>query len=219
MNGREDRVGLMGEPVLLASSSPRRRELLERAGAEVIVAAPAIDDAAAPFGHGDARRLVLSLAWFKAAQVLTDPAAMTARSRARWLIAADTVCALGGRILGKPTSGEEARRMIEALGGRGHRVLTGVALVELTTGARRLFVDEAKVSVGTIPTRLLETHLSQERWRGRAGGYNFDEVRMAGWPIDCEGDETTVTGLPMRLLLPMLREASSPSKPGEATVS
>jgi len=199
---------MSGAAILLASGSPRRRSLLESAGFEVIVAVPPIDDAAAPIAERNERRLVEALAWFKAAQVLRDPAAASARTSAATLLAADTLCVVDGVVIGKPRDECEARSMIESFAGRRHEVMTGVTLVDLARGTRRVFSDVAIVSLGAIDPLLLAAHLSSGRWRGRAGGYNFAEVVDEGWPIACEGDPTTVMGLPMRQLAPMLRVAT-----------
>lgn len=201
-----DRGGAVSAAVvLLASASPRRRSLLESIGCEVIVVPPAIDDAAAPVSEQHLPRLAKALAWFKAAQVLHDPAAADARARSKWLVAADTICDVDGAALGKPRDEREAAAMLEALRGRRHAVHTGVCLVELSRGSRRLFTDTAIVSIGDVDAARREHHLRSGAWRGRAGGYNFADVVAAGWPVACEGDPATVMGLPLRRLEPLLR--------------
>lgn len=191
---------LRGVRFLLASSSPRRRELLEADGAIVRVVAPAIDDSGADFGGGDPERLASSLAWFKAAQVMTAAEWRSKDARSDWLLSADTICATDGRVFGKPVSEDDARAMIESMCGRTHQVFTGICLLERPDDRRHLFVDRASVTIGRLDDGLLQAHLRGGNWRGRAGGYNFAEVRSAGWPIDCDGDETTVMGLPMARL-------------------
>ncbi len=191
---------LRGVRIVLASVSPRRRELLEREGAVVRVVPPPIDDSGAPFGGGDPETLVASLAWFKAAQVLDHPEVRSGEPRASWLLAADTVCVIDGRIAGKPATEAEASEMVRSMSDRRHAVFTGACLVDLGAGDRRLFVDRAEVELGPLDERAVREHLSSRRWEGRAGGYNFSEARDAGWPIRCAGDETTVMGLPMRRL-------------------
>jgi septum formation protein len=205
--------------ILLASASPRRRLMLESQGFDVTVVPPPIDDARAPIAERDERRLVEALAWFKAAQVLADPATESERRRAEFLIAADTMCVADGRAIGKPRDADEARAMIASLAGRRHAVMTGVCLIALPQGTRRLFSDVAFVEVGVMAPGMLDEHLASGRWRGRAGGYNFAEVVDAGWPIVCEGDPTTVMGLPMRRLVPMLRGAPSSFEPSPRRVA
>jgi len=204
-NDREVREAARDAVILLASASPRRKRLLESIGFEVVVVPPAIDDAAAPIAERDLRRLAGALAWFKAAQVLRNPEAATARARARWLVAADTICDVDGVALGKPRDEREAAAMIDAFRERRHAVHTGVCLVDLRRDDRRLFTDTAFIELGALDAARRDRHLRSGAWRGRAGGYNLEEVVDAGWPITCEGDPATVMGLPLRRLEPLLR--------------
>src|ERR1700733_5250597 len=108
-------------PFVLASASPRRLELLRQIGLEPDLVAPAeIDEA--PLGGETARLLAMRLARAKAAEV-------AARHPAAYVLAADTVVALGRRLLGKPDDAADAARMLALLSGRAHRVLTAVAVV------------------------------------------------------------------------------------------
>lgn len=207
---------LRGVPIVLASASPRRRELLELDGAIVRVVTPAIEDSGAEFGGGDASRLVASLAWFKAAQVLGRPEVREGTPPGRWLVAADTMCVLDGRAIGKPENETAAREMLESMSKRAHEVLTGVCVIDLAGDGRRLFVDRAVVSIGALDERAIARHLADGRWRDRAGGYHFGDARRAGWPIECEGDETTVVGLPMVKLRRMLAGAGAGAGAGAA---
>jgi len=190
--------------IVLASASPRRRSLLESIGFDVVVVPPGIDDAAAPIAERDLRRLVEALAWFKAAQVMRDPRATHAGTTARWLIAADTVCDVDDRALGKPLDERQASDMLDALVERRHAVHTGVCLIDRLDGRRHLFVDTAQVTLGSLSAEQRRIHLARGAWRGRAGAYNFSEVVDAGWPIECDGDPATVMGLPLRRLAPLL---------------
>ena len=106
--------------LILASASPRRRELLKQIGVEPgrVVAAD-IDET--PLKDETPRRLVARLAEQKAAAVAAGHPGV-------FVLAADTIVAVGTRILGKPTDEADARRMLELMSGRAHKVLTGVAL-------------------------------------------------------------------------------------------
>ena len=184
--------------VVLASQSPRRRALLESAGYDVVTRLPAVDDAAVDVHGSDVSRLVESLAWFKAAQVSVDLDGAIA------IVAADTVCDVDGRVLGKPSDRAGAKSMLEAMSNRAHTTRTGVCL---RVGDRRvLFHDASVVHVGRLGTDLVERYLDSGDWRGKAGAYNLSERIADGWPIECEGDPTTVMGLPMRKLVPLLED-------------
>lgn len=183
--------------VILGSASPRRRRLLEEAGWAVEQRPPAIDDGALAIDAGSPETTVAALAWFKAAQIEPPVGRMCA------VIAADTVCAVEGRILGKPPDRDAAAAMLRLLAGGAHRTLTGVCLLD-RSGGRRLLVDAATVVVGELDPGEIEGYLDTGAWSDKAGGYNLADRIAAGWPIRCEGDPATVMGLPMRRLVPIL---------------
>jgi len=123
--------------LILASSSPRRAEILANAGLPFSVLSSAVDESPNP-GETPAA-LVQRLANAKADLV-------TARAIGPAIIlAADTVVVLDDKILGKPSSVEDARHMLQQLSGRTHSVLTGVALVRLPDGERRQFIESTLV--------------------------------------------------------------------------
>ena len=141
---------------------------------------------------------MISLAWFKASQVTSE------LDDALALIAADTVCDVDGEILGKPGDRQDTERMLRLMFGRKHITRTGVCI--WTGDGRMLFEDSTIVSMGTPVDSELRDYLDSGAWKGKAGGYNLSERIDAGWPIEFEGDPTTVMGLPMRRLLPLLEE-------------
>ena len=81
-----------------------------------------------------------------------------------------------------------------------------MALLAAGGGGRSLFWDSARVTVGAIDERALQAYLDSGEWRGKAGAYNLYERIEAGWPIQFEGDPTTIMGLPMRKLSQLLAE-------------
>ena len=190
--------------VILASGSPRRAQILASAGIGFTVLVPSIDDADAPADGSDPGRYVMSLAWFKARQVLAEVAARLGTDGPRWVLAADTMCVHEGEVIGKPADRESAERMIRSFESRSHDVVTGVCLVDRASGARSIFADSASVSLGALSPEALARHLESDAWRGKAGGYNYSDCIAAGWPLRCDGDPETVMGLPSRLVLPLL---------------
>jgi len=202
--GREA-VGAAPPRLALASRSPRRRELLAEAGfAHRVVSAAGIDDSALRPGRTTPEAWVAALAWLKAAA-----GARVLKPADRGVVlGADTLCVLPGRglrgLLGQPADGGEARATLSRLRGGRHAVLTGVALLCPRTGAREVFVDRAEVAWGDVPDAELDAYVASEAWRGKAGAYNLRERLDAGWPIEFEGDPTSIMGLPMRALAPRL---------------
>lgn len=184
--------------ILLASGSPRRRLLLEEAGFHVESRVPVIDDADVRFSETIPSRIVISLAWFKASQIDWNG------NEALAMVAADTVCDLDGKVLGKPHTPDEAENMLRSMFERAHVTRTGVCV--RGADSRFLFDDASVVRMGTPKEDDLHRYLESEEWRGKAGGYNLSDRIEAGWPIECDGDPTTVMGLPMLRLVPILED-------------
>lgn len=191
-------------PVALASRSPRRRELLTSHGVHHQVIDADIDDGELAPGNRDPRSWVMALAYLKA-----QAGAIGARDDVTRLgaivLGADTVCVKDGQIIGQPADRADARRILHLFRRTDHQVLTGVALVDTSTGARDMFVDVARVHMGDLPDADIESYLDSGQWQGKAGAYNLSERIDAGWPIVYEGDPTSIMGLPMEALTPRLQ--------------
>ena len=194
-------------PVLLASTSPRRRQLLAEHGLRFGVLDPGIDDAKLRTPSKlQPQYWATSLAYLKA-----SAAVRTARLQQRVLapgtvvVGADTVVVKHGLMVSKPIDADDADSMIRLLRNGSHRVFTGVAMVCPFSGRRDLFADFATVALGDVPDDVLATYIASNQWCGKAGGYNLFERVEAGWPITWQGDATTIVGLPMTALVAGLR--------------
>lgn len=187
--------------MVLASTSPRRRSLLSDAGIAHVALSPGVDDGELRPGAGvSPEAWVMALAHLKARAGADLPEAREAGV----VLGADTVCVFEGSIVGQPADEAEARAMISAMSGTRHEVLTGVAMVEPARGTRSVFFDRAVVDVGEIGEAAIEAYVASGEWRGKAGGYNLLDRVDAGWPITWAGDATSIMGLPMERVLPML---------------
>ncbi len=205
--------------LFLASSSPRRRFLLDQAGVDYQHADPAIDDSTLSPGEVTPQQWVASLAFLKASAgiaQLPEP-----EPDDQWLVlGADTLVVQDGQLIGQPRDADHAREIIELLANNTHQVHTGVALLDPRKGDRHMFVDTASVTVGDIPGREISAYVNSNQWRGKAGAYNLHERIEAGWPITYRGDPTTIVGLPMGRLLPLLaRLSAAASSTPRATAS
>lgn len=188
--------------IVLASTSARRRAMLESVGFDVVTMSPVIDDGPMRIRTKHAMQDCSALAWFKAAQVIANRIELERCAQgARVIVAADTVCVLGDRVMGKPKDAREARGMIEAAIGNTQRVVTGVCIVDLATHKREIFAQESLVHFGAVSQQQLDEHIASGAWMGRAGGYNLDELVERHWSVRWEGDRTTVVGLPMQELV------------------
>jgi len=179
--------------LVLASGSPRRLALLAQAGIEPDALLPADIDETPERGELP-RRLALRLAQQKLA-------AADARRKAgsdyegAYLLAADTVVAVGRRILPKPEIAEEAGDCLRLLSGRAHRVYTGIALMTPKGGVRSRLV-ETRVRFKRLSREELDAYLASREWQGKAGGYAIQG--LAGtFVLKLVGSYTNVVGLPL----------------------
>ncbi|MBV8684907.1 MAG: septum formation protein Maf [Caulobacteraceae bacterium] len=181
--------------LVLASASPRRRELLVQAGVTPDLIAPCdLDETPAP--SEAPRRLAARLALAKAR------AAATAHGDA-FVLAADTVVALGRRVMGKPEDESDAREMLGRLSGRGHHVITGVA-VRGPDGREAARLAEARVRFKRLDGEDLSALVGSGEWRGVAGGYRI-QGRAGACVMELVGSYTAVVGLPLYETLCLLR--------------
>jgi len=174
--------------LILASSSQRRAEILANAGLPFTVLSSAVDESPYP-GEAPAA-LVQRLANAKADLV-------TARAVGPAIIlAADTVVVLDDKSLGKPSSMEDARQMLQQLSGRTHSVLTGVALIRLPDGERRQFIESTLVHFRPITDEELSAYLATEESYDKAGAYAI-QGRAGRFIPRIEGCYFNVVGLPL----------------------
>jgi len=181
-------VSLAPRPhLVLASASPRRLDLLAQIGIVPDSVDPAdIDERR--LKAETARRAALRLAELKAATV-------AARRPGAYVIGADTIVCAGARQLGKPGQREEAAAMLALLSGRGHRVLTGVAVVS-PDGRRATRLAEARIRMKALGREDIAWLLETEEWRGAAGGYRI-QGRAGACVSGLIGSYTAVVGLPL----------------------
>lgn len=183
--------------LILASSSPRRAEILRDAGYHFSVLSSAIDET--PYPDESPKDLVLRLAQAKA-----DLAAARAVGPAI-LIAADTEVVLDGHIFGKPRSSDDARRMLEKLSGRTHSVLTGVALARLPDVERVSFVETTLVQFAPLSEEDITRYLATGEAHDKAGAYAIQGYAARYIPR-IEGCYFNVVGLPLARLQQALTE-------------
>lgn len=170
--------------LILASASPRRVEILQQIGINPGAVIPTdIDET--PLKGERPRALVHRLALAKAVAVAkTHPQDV--------ILGADTVVAVGRRILGKPVDMDDARRMLTLLSGRRHRVLGGVAVIEGDTMRTR--VVETVVQVRRLGKTDIDAYLASGEWEGKAGAYAIQGRFAAHIPF-ISGSYTNVVGL------------------------
>jgi septum formation protein len=185
------------QPLILASASPRRRELLAEAGYSFQVLPPRDGvEGAARSGETPAE-LVTRLAQQKAADVAQ-------RCAGALVLGCDTVVACQGVILGKPRDRDEARAMLRLLQGSVHHVYSGLCLWQRPQDRWETRVAVTRLRMATLADDQLEPYLDSGDWEGKAGAFGYQDGHAWLW-IE-EGSASNVVGLPLELLAAMLRE-------------
>ena len=181
-------------PLVLASASPRRLDLLARIGVVPDAVAPTDTDETPRKGEVP-RRLAVRLAAAKAAVAVAPPDAL--------VLAADTVVGLGRRVLPKAVTEDEARRCLQMLSGRRHQVATGVAL-RLPDGRLRQRLVLTAVAFQRLTAPQIEEYVAGGEWRGKAGGYAI-QGRAECFVRFLSGSHSSVVGLPLFETAQLLR--------------
>ena len=192
--------------LVLASASPRRRELLAQAGLEFTVDSADIPET--PLPGEDAATYVLRLAEEKA-QAVWSKRASSDQPRPEGddpliVLGADTCVLCQGEILGKPTDQADARRMLEMLQGRTHQVLTGICA--LTAAESFADVEITQVTFNIIEEPELIRYLSTQEPLDKAGAYGIQGY-ASRWIPRIEGDYFNVVGLPISRTVALIAQA------------
>jgi septum formation protein len=180
--------------LILASGSPQRKRLLSEAGYAFEVIVPE-DGEPCPAAFTDAAAYVEHTAWLKARQV-------AARVNDGIVLAADTVVALGGKIIGKPVDRGDARRILQSLSGSEHQCLTGVCLWRRPEDCWIGGVDATDLRMRDLSAVELENYLATDRWVGKAGAYAIQDPDP--YVSIVRGSHSNVVGLPMELVARLL---------------
>jgi septum formation protein len=184
--------------IILASASPRRRQLLSEAGYAFEVVTPDVDESTFPTEGISACEYTETLALAKARTVAP-------KYPDRLVIGADTVADFAGEIIGKPLDADDAERITRKLFSAPHKVVTGVAIVRLCDHTE--FVESASTTVYPKPMAAgqIAEHIKSGTWRDKAGAYAIQETGDE-FVERIEGSLTNVMGLPMELLNSLLVE-------------
>lgn len=186
--------------IILASKSPRRREILEHLGLKVNIMVSGADESGVHFT--DPGELTEKLSLIKAQAVL--PEALVKYGNDSLIIASDTVVYAGKEILGKPKDPEDARRMLRLLSGRPHSVVSGIAV--LYCGKTVVSHETTSVSFRTLSDSDIERYIASGEPFDKAGGYGIQDSASV-FIERIEGDYFNVVGLPVYRLFSVLKES------------
>jgi septum formation protein len=189
-------------PLLLASASPRRREMLERVGVPLEVRPADVDEE--PLAGEDPATYVARIAHAKAIAVKRRPG--------QWVLAADTTVTIDGQILAKAATAEEATAMLGQLAGRVHQVITAFTIVGDVNDApfHRDGISATDVVVIELDARRIADYVASGEWRGKAGAYAIQGIGAA-LVREVRGSVTNVIGLPLVEVLEALRAVGAPA--------
>jgi len=182
-------------PLILASASPRRRQLLLEAGYDFQVIVPSATAECGVCSRETPPELVARLARQKAEDVAK-------RLTEGLVIGCDTLAECRGQMLGKPKNREHAGEMLRFMRGREHSVYSGLCLWLLPQEEVHVQVDRTRLQMIELTDSEIDSYLDTNLWEGKAGAFGLQD--RLGWIEIVEGSESNVVGLPMELLTTML---------------
>lgn len=185
---------------ILASKSPRRKEILENIGLSFSVVTADADETCY---ETDPEEYVKALAVRKGQAVFDALKTDGKLTPDTIIIASDTVVVAEGEILGKPKDAADARRMLSLFSGKAHRVISGVAL--LTTEKTAACAEVTRVLFDTVPEREIEQYIATPEPYDKAGAYAIQGFASL-WITGIEGDYFNVVGFPVKRFADLLRE-------------
>jgi septum formation protein len=178
-------------PIILASSSPRRKELLSQAGVAFTIVVSGCDETPVP--GESAREMVERLAIIKAA-VVAD------QHRHAYVIGADTTVCIDGEVLGKPESFEEACSMLKKIQGRTHEVLGGIAIINRSQALEKRWSHSTKVTMAPMSEEVIARYVRSGEPMDKAGSYAIQGLGLQ-FVDSVEGSYSNVVGLNISALM------------------
>ena len=188
------------EPLVLASGSPRRSQLLASAGYSFSVMVAGEDAECGVCSRETAPEMVARYAYRKAADVV-------AKLDSGLVLAADTVASCLGQILGKPRDQRHAEQILRLLSGRRHDVYTGVCLWSAQNKKCVVEVVRTELEMSPLTEKMLQHYLDSMKWEGKAGAFGYQDGN--DWLRVRSGSESNVVGLPMERLAELLENFNS----------
>lgn len=181
---------MMETKIILASASPRRKELLEQIGLDFEIM---VSDKETDIDSDDPKEACKKQAIQKAEDIVKKAESIY---KNYIIISADTIVALDGEILGKPKDRSDAKRMLEAISGRTHSVYTAVCVYNSIKGKYESFVEDTLVEVAKLSKEEIEDYLSKKEPYDKAGAYGIQGY-FSRYIVGIEGDYYNVMGLPI----------------------
>ena len=186
----------MAKPVILASSSPRRRDLLQQIGLDFAVMPADVDERLVPDEAPEEYALRVALDKARASSSLTSKGIF---------VGADTIVVLQETILGKPADAKEAARMLALLSGKMHRVITGLAVIDVSTAKQQTAIAVTRVWFRELSPAMIASYVASGEPLDKAGAYGI-QGRGALFVERIDGCYFNVVGMPLVLLADLLKK-------------
>ncbi len=188
------------EPIILASSSPRRQEILKMLKITFRVIAPNIDETISSLlDHEEIPELLAR------EKVLAVIHSLPAEQEIPWVLGADTIISFDGKIYGKPENQEEAFEFLKAFQGKTHKVITALVLYNGKTKETTSRVCTTEVTFAPMSDEEIQWYVDTGEWHGAAGGYRIQSLASI-FVSNIKGSYSCVIGLPIFELYDMLKE-------------
>ncbi|MBN2590159.1 MAG: septum formation protein Maf [Sedimentisphaerales bacterium] len=184
------------EKIVLASASPRRKEILTKAGYNLIIEKSDIDESKFPTNNVEPCKYAEQLALAKAKDVAPNYPDQI-------VLGADTIVDYDGTIIGKPEDEKEAQEIVSKLFSKPHKVITGIALIRINDNTEIVTNDVTIVYPKKMSLEQIEEHLISGTWKDKAGAYAIQETGDE-FVEKLEGSMTNVMGLPLELVKSLL---------------
>ena len=187
------------EPIILASASPRRQEILKNLGIPFTIVHDYTKE------ENDLSITPAELAESIAIKKVKNAAKITAGQNVPWILGADTLISANGEVFGKPDNRDEAYKMISSFSGKTHQVITSLALFSNTTHLLTTRISQNDVTFITMTNQQIEQYLDTGEWQGVAGGYRIQG--LASYFISkISGTYSSIMGLPINDFYDILSE-------------
>ncbi|MBD3313063.1 septum formation protein Maf [Candidatus Woesearchaeota archaeon] len=185
----------MAMEIILASKSPRRREILEKKGYDVKVDISDIDEESVK--KDDVKELVMHLARLKAEKVAE-------RNKDSIVVAADTLVFFEGQEIGQPKDEAEAERILRMLAGKMHEVYSGLCVINTKTGEILQDLEVSRVTLKNVSDDVIRAYVRNGHHKGKAGAYNINDPEFESFIDNYEGSFTNIMGLPQGKIQKMI---------------
>ncbi|MFC1754857.1 Maf family protein [Thermoproteota archaeon] len=181
--------------IILASKSPRRKEILKDLGYDITVDVSDVDEEAVK--RDDIKELVMHLAKLKAETVAE-------RNKDSIVIAADSLVFFEGKEIGQPKDDEQAEIVLRRLMGKTHEVYSGLCVINTDTGEIIQDLEISKVTLKIVSDDVLIEYIKGGHYKGKAGAYNINDPAFESFMDHYEGSYTNIMGLPRKKIAKMI---------------